>query len=294
MSEPSQPNQVIAGPIVPARPTLYRADRVAEFTALAAQMMQVAQPPKGAVSVYEGDTQRRLYEMAGNVAVIQVSGVLLACFPYIGYPWATGYDALFCQFAQAFADPEVKAIALLVDSGGGEVADCFDLVDWIMAAKAAAKKPIAAVLAEAAYSAAYAITSTADTIAVPRTGGVGSIGVVMAHYDMSGWLKQIGIDVTLIHAGLHKVDGNSFEPLAADVKNRWQADCEDLRRLFCETVARNRKAAGVDISVKDLLATEAAIYDGPTGLAAAIKLGLADEILPWRDALARVIAEVAG
>ena len=220
MSEPSQPNQVIAGPIVPARPTLYRADRVGEFTALAAQMMQVAQPPKGAVSVYEGDTQRRLYEMAGNVAVIQVSGVLLACFPYIGYPWATGYDALFCQFAQAFADPEVKAIALLVDSGGGEVADCFDLVDWIMAAKAAAKKPIAAVLAEAAYSAAYAITSTADTIAVPRTGGVGSIGVVSSTGTTASAPAGTGAPVAIRTAVPGATDAVGSRPAAASPTTR--------------------------------------------------------------------------
>ena len=289
MTQPAQPNQVAT-----ARPALYRADRVTEFTTLTAQMLQLAQPPKGAISVYDNDGQKRLFEMAGNVAVIQVSGVLLANFPYIGWSFATGYDALYCQIAQAFMDPEVKAIVLLIDSGGGEVADCFDLVDWIMAAKAAAKKPIAAILAESAYSAAYALASTADSIAVPRTGGVGSVGVVMAHVDMSGWLKQIGVDVTLIHAGEHKVDGNTYQPLPGDVRDRWQAGCEDVRQLFCETVARNRSAAGVKLSAKDLLATEAAIYEGPSGLANAIKLGLADEIMPWRTAINRVIAEVAG
>ena len=52
MTEPTQPSQVVT-----ARPALYRADRVSEFSALTAQMMQLSQPPKGAVSVYDADGQ---------------------------------------------------------------------------------------------------------------------------------------------------------------------------------------------------------------------------------------------
>ncbi len=40
----------------------------------------------------------------------------------------TAYDRYFCQ---AIHDPEVKGICLDIDSPGGEVAGCFDLVDLI-------------------------------------------------------------------------------------------------------------------------------------------------------------------
>ncbi|TOL42864.1 serine peptidase, partial [Vibrio parahaemolyticus] len=70
-------------------------------------------------------------------------------------------------------------ICLDIDSPGGEVAGCFDLVDLIYELRG--KKPIYAILSENAYSAAYAIASAADKIYVPRTGGVGSVGVIVIH-----------------------------------------------------------------------------------------------------------------
>ncbi|TXH34055.1 MAG: S49 family peptidase [Rhodospirillaceae bacterium] len=286
--------EILLGQAASPRPVLYRRDRFAEFSGLLRQVAQMTDPPKAAYVDEANDDRRRLYYLDGNVAVIPIRGILLNHFPYVVWPYATGYDALYCQFSQAFADPEVKAIVPYINSGGGEVAGCFDLVDWIVQAKASAGKPVLAVLDECAFSAAYALASAADSIAVPRTGGVGSIGVIMAHYDMSGWLKQVGLDVTLIKAGEHKADGNAYEPLPEAVEEQWQADCEELRVLFCETVSRNRSAAGVKVSANQLMSTEAAVFEGPSGLAAAIKLGLADEVISARAAMNRVLDQMAG
>ena len=56
-------------------------------------------------------------------------------------------------------------------------------------------------------SAGYVLASQADRIVLPRTGAVGSIGVVVMHADLSGQLSDAGVTVTLIHSGAHKVDG---------------------------------------------------------------------------------------
>jgi ClpP class serine protease len=52
------------------------------------------------------------------------------------------------------------------------------------------EKPIHAILTENAYSAAYAIASAADRISVPRTGGVGSVGVITMHLTGRSELKM--------------------------------------------------------------------------------------------------------
>lgn len=247
--------------------------------------------PKGAMALTAAARDgKRLYPIHQGIAVIGVSGMLVDKFPYIGWGFVTGYDALRCQFEQAFADPEVRAIALDIDSGGGMVAGCFDLVDWIAATKRPAGKPVAAILTESAYSAAYAIASAADRIAVPRTGGVGSIGVVMMHVDMSGLLEQWGVDVTLIQSGKHKTDGHPFAPLPADVQATFQAECDELRDLFAATVARNRADAG--LTAKAAMKTEARIFTGPGQLAEAVRIGLADEVMPARQAFARLVREI--
>ena len=88
--------------------------------------------------------------------MIQVEGTLVQKLgtlrPYSGM---TGYDGIRQNFLEALSDPAVEAIVLDIDSPGGEVAGCFDLVDTIYAARG--EKPIWSVLSESAYSAGYAL-----------------------------------------------------------------------------------------------------------------------------------------
>ncbi len=235
-----------------------------------------------------GGRDRRPYAVVDGVGVIGVSGLLVPRYAWIGDPWITGYDALSWQIAAALADTEVAALCLEINSGGGFSEGCFDLCDWIMTAKAAARKTVAAICSETAYSAAYAIGSVCDGITVPRTGGLGSVGVWTMHVDYSAAMEKAGVAVTLISAGSHKVDGHPYAPLPDDVRADRQALVEDLRRLFAETVAKGRS-----LSVADVLATEARCYDGPRGTAEAVRLGLADAVASPADAFAALAAQVA-
>jgi len=159
---------------------------------------------------------------------------------------------------------------LEIDSFGGEVAGVFDLADRIRAVRAS--KPVWAFVAEHAFSAGYALASQADRILLPRTGAVGSIGVVVMHADLSGQLDQAGVRVTLVHAGSHKIDANPYAPLPADIQSDIQREIDVLRFLFAETVAAGR---GVRLSQEAALATEAASFRG----AEAVASGLADEVI---------------
>lgn len=246
-----------------------------------------------AASVGYGDAKSRPYDVQGPIAIIGVNGVLIDKCDWAS-SWATGYDYIRRALGEAFEDPSVQGIVLDVDSYGGLVSGCFDLCDWIFEAKQQAQKPIAAILSECAYSAAYAIASCADQIAVPRTGGVGSIGVVTMHVDYSGWLAQEGMKVTLIKAGAHKTDGNPYEPLPDDVKAEITAELEAVRTLFAETVSRNRTSAGVKLDVAAVLATEARTYDGLEGTKQAVSIGLADAVASPDEAFAAFQAFVEG
>ncbi|MCW5727242.1 S49 family peptidase [Parvibaculum sp.] len=234
----------------------------------------------------------RPYAIAEGIAIIGVQGALIDKLGWWGSSWVTGYDALRWQLACAHEDADVRGIVLDVDSYGGMVAGCFDLSDFALAAKQASGKPVAAILSEEAYSAGYAVASTADSIAVPRTGGCGSIGVVTMHVDMSGWLEKVGDKITLLKAGAHKTDGNPYEALPDDVRARIETELEDLRQLFAATVVRNRAGAPKPPSLDQVLATEARTYSGPAQLAEALTLGLADAILSPADAFAAFAAHV--
>ena len=210
------------------------------------------------------------FAMIDGIAVIEIAGTLVHRGAWIGQSSGlTSYEGIAAQLQAAVADPGVRGIALDIDSFGGEVAGAFDLADRIRAARA--QKPVHAFVAEHALSAGYVLASQADRIILPRTGAVGSIGVVALHTDMSGALDQKGIAVTLIHAGAHKVDANPYQPLHEAVHDQMQRELEVVRFLFAETVAAGR---GDRLPHASALATEAAVFRGVVAIAA----GLADEL----------------
>ncbi|AVF34849.1 MULTISPECIES: S49 family peptidase [Rahnella] len=223
------------------------------------------------------------YDVVEGIAIIPIQGTLVQKLgtlrPYSGM---TGYDGIRACFLRALNDSEVKAICLDIDSPGGEVAGCFDLVDEIYAARGS--KPVWAILSESAYSAAYALASAADKIIVPRTGGVGSVGVIVMHVDWSQKIKNDGLQVTIITYGDRKAESNPYEPLSETARKAIQSDIDEMGRLFVSTVSRNR-----GITEKTVRDTEAACFLGADG----VQLGLADRVAS-PDAAFRDLLQLVG
>lgn len=215
----------------------------------------------------------RPYDVVAGVAVIPVRGVLIQRLGWLWYYGdlfgISGYDRIRLQFMAALADDQVDAIAFDIDSPGGEVAGCFDLVDTIYRARG--RKPIAAILGESAFSAAYAVASAVDPgrLWVPRTGGTGSVGVIYQHLSIAKWLANTGIVPTLVTKGEFKGEGSEMFDLSKGALERLQADVDAVGRLFDQTVARNR-----GMSVKDVAATEAGTFLGGKG----VDIGFADAV----------------
>lgn len=223
------------------------------------------------------------YQVIEGVAIIPVTGTLVQKLgtlrPYSGM---TGYDGIRANLSMALEDEAVRAIALDIESPGGEVAGCFDLVDAIYEIRG--EKPIWAVLSEYAYSAGFALASAADRIIVPRTGGTGSVGVICMHVDFSQALSENGINVTLIQYGARKADGQEVIPLSKEALARFQADVDTMGELFVETVARNR-----GLKASRVRATQAATYLGADG----VGIGFADAVMA-PDAAFRALLQELG
>lgn len=223
------------------------------------------------------------YVVRNGTLIIPVKGVLLHDFPWQFYNYATGYEYIWKAYERGLGDPEVKRIALREHSPGGEVAGCFDLVDKMFARRG--EKPLWAFAHEGAYSAAYAVASVADKIIVSRTGGVGSIGVVTSHVDLSKMMENDGLKVTFISAPEDgfKTDGNPYEALKPETKKRIQARINDLYDIFVSTVSRNR---GLDeASIRE---TKALCFSANE----AIENGLADQVATLEDGEAAFAADI--
>jgi ClpP class serine protease len=211
----------------------------------------------------------RTYTVLNEVAIIPVYGTLIhksgSLEPIGGM---TGYDGIRQNFLAALGDPTVKAIALDMDSDGGEVDGLLDLADVIYRARK--DKPIWAILSYKAYSGAYVLASAASRIIVPRTGGTGSIGVIVIHVDMSRALREGGLAVTLIHYGARKADFTETAPLTREAFRRAQADVDAMGTMMDDVVARNRGVAASKIK-----GLQAGTFMGARSVAA----GLADAVM---------------
>jgi ClpP class serine protease len=221
-------------------------------------------------------------QVVQGVAIIPVQGVLVHRLGCVQPAWGcTGFDGIRHNLMLALADPAVRAIAFDIDSQGGEVDGLFDLADTIFAARGS--KPIWAMVNDTAFSGAYAIASACDHIAVPRTGGTGSVGVVCMHVDQSAALRRAGVAVTLIQYGARKADGSETAPLSDPALAVMQREVDMMGEIFVSTVARNRRLD--QAAVRD---TEAATYLG----AASVAMGFADAVMAPDEAFRSLLQQL--
>jgi len=215
---------------------------------------------------FDSKAQNKPFAFQDGVAIIPIHGSLINRFGQC-YGYVTGYNFIRRQRDAAMADPDVTAIVYDVNSGGGEAAGCFELADESFALRGT--KPTISVVDSACYSAAYALASTSDQVVVTPTGGAGSVGVYTMHVDMSKMLEDWGLNITLIHAGEHKVDGHPYAELPEDGRADMQKSVDATYNKFVESVARNR-----NLSVEAVKDTQARCYSADDALA----LGLIDSV----------------
>ncbi len=216
--------------------------------------------------------------LAPGIAGVTVHGALARYAGMIDLRSCTmvdSYQACEQRIAAALADPAVRAVALIIDSPGGEVSGCFEFCDRLAAA-ARGPKPIWAIADDRACSAAYLMAAACAQAWATETADVGSIGVMGVHCDMSGYDAQMGLKYTYIYSGAHKVDGNPHEPLPEAVRAVWTAEFDELRAMFA-----GRVAAWRGLSLDAVLATEARVYARETALAEGLvdRIGTLDRML---------------
>lgn len=230
------------------------------------------------------DSPRKPYQIAGNgVAVVPVMGTLVQRGSYLdAMSGLTSYDRIAMLVDSAVRDPDVRAILLDVDSPGGEVNGLFTLTDRLRTA--AASKPLWAYANEQAFSAAYAIAVAADRIYLPRTGGVGSIGVIAMHVDQSKRDSAQGYVYTPIFAGDKKADGNSHAPLSDGARTDLQAEIDRLYGMFVDHVATRRS-----LERQAVIDTQAGLLNADVAVAGRFADGVAslDEVVAMLSDAAR-------
>lgn len=239
-------------------------------------------PAPGMFSTQKGVQADRGYRVIDGVAVLNIAGALVHRSQFLAADstFLLGYNDISMDLEDAMANPDVHAVLQVYDSPGGEVQGAFEYAQRVLDLRG--KKPMRAIADGMAASAAYLGGSAADELTVTPTGYAGSIGVVMRHVDFSRALANDGISVEHIFAGAHKIDGNPFEPLPADVRAAFQADINQLYGMFTDAVAKHLGTTAAAIRK-----TEAQTYRGQDAVATglATRISTTDQMISELAAL---------
>lgn len=232
------------------------------------------------------DERRKPFIYSNGVAVVSVHGTLLNRFPY-SWGFVTGYASIRKQInaikADKAANPDdVQLVVFDHDSPGGESAGCQELAHEIAALGEIV--PTIAIVDSLCCSASYMLAVPCNRVIAIPSATVGSIGVYRLHIDLSGAYSQAGIKFTYVKSGEHKVDGNPFEPLGAEVETDWQKSVDKSRLLFAQFVAEQ-----TGLSVESVMETEARTYKADE----ALDIKLISGVMTPSEAVSAFLQELA-
>jgi ClpP class serine protease len=221
------------------------------------------------------------YAVRDGVAIVPIHGTLVSRTGGMdAESGLTSYQTIRAALDRAAADPQARSILLDLDTPGGEVAGLAALAERIE--RISEFKPIDAIANDGAYSAGYWLASSARRIYVTRTGGAGSVGVVLAHIDMTAADEMRGLRWTYIYAGERKIDFQPHVPLSDEARAAGQREVDRLYGLFVDHVARRRR-----MEPDAVRATQAATYHGED----AVGIGFATTVVTsLDDAISRIAA----
>ena len=219
----------------------------------------------------------RPYRVKDGILTIPVQGSLVNRSGFQFGRWMTGYEYIRQATIRGMGDKAVKGIVFDIDSPGGDAAGNFELAEEIAGYRKT--KPMLAMANGLALSGGYSLATAAHETVVSRSGMTGSVGVVTTHVDASKMFDEFGLNISLIFAGKHKVDGHPFGPLPDSVREDIQARIDKTYGRFTKVVAANRR-----MSDDDVRETEARVYDAEES----VSVGFADRIGEYRDAVAQL------
>ena len=220
---------------------------------------------------------------AGKIAVIPLSGAITTGGSLL-FPGSTITPGLVRDYlTKAEKDTAVKAIVFHIESPGGEIAPCQEILWEIERVKEA--KPIVVSMGGTAASGGYYISTKADKIVALPTTMTGSIGVISQVINVEGLLEKLGIQVETFKGGKYKDMYSGFREMTPEEEEIMQGMIDEYYEHFVDVVAEGRELGKEE--VRNLATGQ--IYTGT----AAKELGLVDE-LGGLDTAIDLATELAG
>lgn len=218
----------------------------------------------------------------GQVAVIELQGTLMKHASSVTSSTSTIRAR---QAIRSAADnPAIGGILLHIDSPGGTVAGTQDLADDVAAANA--RKPVYAVAEDLCASAAYWVGSQASKLyASNSTTLVGSIGTLLAMYDLSGMAEKEGVEALVFKTGPIKGAGLPGAAITQEQREYFQGLVNSIQPHFDAAVKSGRGMTSAQLD---------AVKTGGVFLANAAKGKRLIDGIQSADATLRELADAMG
>ena len=220
---------------------------------------------------------------AGKIAVIPLSGTITTEDSSLFSGSTITPELVRDYLTEAEKDRAVKAIVLCIESPGGEIAPCQEILAEIERVKET--KPIVVSMGGTAASGGYYISTKAAKIVALPSALTGSIGVISQLPNIEGLLERLGIQIQTFKGGKYKDMYSGLRELTPEEEKIIQEMVDEYYEQFIDVVAEGRGLSKEE--VRNLATGQ--LYTGTK----AKELGLVDE-LGDLDTAIDLAAELAG
>jgi protease-4 len=180
------------------------------------------------------DWKTRVESAGKHTALVEVSGII-----------APGTDAsaekIVSALQAAFKDKNTQGVVVRINSPGGSPVQAQNIYDEMRRLRAKhADIPLYAVVEDLCASGGYFVAVGADRIYVNRSSIVGSIGVRMDGFGITGLMEKLGVERRLLTAGENKGFLDPFLPVDEKQKQHAQEMLDEIHRQFISVVREGR------------------------------------------------------
>lgn len=169
-----------------------------------------------------------------HTALVEVNGVIAAGAE-------ASAERVTAALQAAFKDENTQGVVVRINSPGGSPVQANNIYEEMRRLrKKHPKVPLYAVVEDLCASGGYYVAAGADKIYVGKSSIVGSIGVRMDGFGVTGLMEKLGVERRLITAGENKGFLDPFLPLDDAQKRHAQALLSDVHQQFIDVVREGR------------------------------------------------------
>jgi protease-4 len=169
-----------------------------------------------------------------HTALVEVQGV-------IAPGSSASADNVMTGLQDAFKDKRTQGVILRINSPGGSPVQAGHINDEIKRLRSKHPGiPVYAVVEDICASGGYYVAVAADKIFVDKASIIGSIGVLMDGFGITGTMDKLGVERRLLAAGENKGFLDPFSPILDSQKEYAQQMLGEIHQQFITVVRQGR------------------------------------------------------